>query len=875
MVLYRFSELMEAAAGVIAAGRGISLPINSSQTSRKEWRVVSEQSVRNSSNEELERSKLGQSDERLIYEVQQGREPADVDFCSVTIDGNSDNDILQQRLHSVVKQKEEFQQMEIDIRAQLIARGEITEMRNTYDAQIKDHANANIKLQEQLREKEQRVLELERRIEEKDRELHAIRLDNEAVWAKEDLLREQSKELQTYRRERDSSEAERAQHIKQIHDLQEHIQEKERQFMELQEKNRIAQENIIYKDEQLREAQSWITRVQEMDALQSNTNHSLQAELRERTEQYNQLWLACQRQFGEMERLHLHIQQLQLELTETRERNGTFSDGAHVHQTNQKDASQIGQSNSSQLDMSGSGTPGGSAGNLPNGNIDNGSFVSAGNVQTDHIHGVPFAPSSLLGMPTYIPPAQVSALHPFMLHQQGIPHSVASHVQQSHVGHFHSMPTTSSLQHWHNAQVVSEGSQMPTQDPHSSLQSEPALLRPETNYDFESSVNGQVIHPDYLNVNISQGVEAHSVVPSSNVDGQDIDSIEKVYSNDAKSQQSLQQISAQFHDALRLNSLEHSNDSKEKNVNSFESQGLMVERPGPTSNISSSEEANHTGKLSESTINITSDVVSTESFASASLKNTVAAVKSSETPLLDERSLLACIVRTIPPGGRIRISSTLPNRLGKMIAPLHWHDYKKKYGKLDEFVSSHPELFVIEGDYIQLREGAQEIIAATSAVAKVAAAAAATSYSSVLPSVAVTPMAQSHRLKKAPSVESSSGKSDSSMFKEYVVSRPPNVVENSAQLPLVQNSPSNGVSFSIPGGVQSVKILKSKDHVEMNGSEIRPIQPVQLAVGNGTNSDKNDYGNSQQKGSSHWRASANVVGKQQGRTIGGATSSRR
>lgn len=34
----------------------------------------------------------------------------------------------------------------------------------------------------------------------------------------------------------------------------------------------------------------------------------------------------------------------------------------------------------------------------------------------------------------------------------------------------------------------------------------------------------------------------------------------------------------------------------------------------------------------------------------------------------------------------------LPNRLGKMIGPLHWHDYKKKYGKLDEFVSSHPEV---------------------------------------------------------------------------------------------------------------------------------------------------------------------------------------
>ncbi|KAF2583098.1 hypothetical protein F2Q68_00001073 [Brassica cretica] len=33
-----------------------------------------------------------------------------------------------------------------------------------------------------------------------------------------------------------------------------------------------------------------------MDALQSSTNHSLQAELRERTEHYNQLWLGCQRQ---------------------------------------------------------------------------------------------------------------------------------------------------------------------------------------------------------------------------------------------------------------------------------------------------------------------------------------------------------------------------------------------------------------------------------------------------------------------------------------------------------------------------------------------------------------------------------------------------
>lgn len=34
----------------------------------------------------------------------------------------------------------------------------------------------------------------------------------------------------------------------------------------------------------------------------------------------------------------------------------------------------------------------------------------------------------------------------------------------------------------------------------------------------------------------------------------------------------------------------------------------------------------------------------------------------------------------------------LPNRLGKMLAPLHWQHYRKQYGRLDEFVSSHKEV---------------------------------------------------------------------------------------------------------------------------------------------------------------------------------------
>ncbi|TXG57455.1 hypothetical protein EZV62_018768 [Acer yangbiense] len=148
--------------------------------------------------------------------------------------------------------------------------------------------------------------------------------------------------------------------------------------------------------------------------------------------------------------------------------------------------------------------------------------------------------------------------------------------------------------------------------------------------------------------------------------------------------------------------------------------------------------------------------------------NSVDIGKTLENALLDERSLLTCIVCTIPAGGRILISSTLPNRLGKMLAPLHWHDYKKQYGKLEDFVASHPELFVIEGDYIQLREGAQEMIAATAAYVKVAAAAATSSpYSSALPSVAHL----------------------------------------------------NGGSFGMAGGLSNVKILsKSRDPFQLNGA---------------------------------------------------------
>ncbi|CAA2999451.1 Hypothetical predicted protein [Olea europaea subsp. europaea] len=863
---------MEAAAGV-AVARGVSMPMStSSQPSRKEWRAVSEQSARNLTSEDMELSKLGQSDERLIYEVQQGREHTDVDFCTITIDRGLDNDILQQKLLTVVKQREELQHMEIELQAQVVIRSEIMEMQKSYDAQIKEHANANVKFQEQLHEKEQIIHELERKMEDKARELNAIRLDKEAAWAKEDLLREQSKELQSFRRERDSTEAERALHIRQIHDFQEHLQEKEQQLMELQDQHRVAQETIVFKDEQLREAQAWMTRAQEMDALQSTTNHSLQAELRERVEQYNQLWLVCQRQFGEMERFHLHIQQLQLELADAREKSGSYSDASHISQINPKDASEAGQSNGSQLEVKGNGTPSENSGSVQNGNVEGTpSFVPGVNtsMQTD-VHGVPFAPPSLLGLPPYLPPVQVTALHPFVMHQ-GVPHTVPSHVTQSI---FQTIPAMSSLQPSQNLQTVSDGQQMPVLNQFP-LQAEQTSSVAVSSYDYEASVNGQVLSSNYFDANISRGMEPNSIVPPPNKEGQAFESVDESYPDVAQSYQSLQQVSSQFHDVLRLDPLEHNNETKDKNDcpvtdHRLENRNSMVEQPSSSVNAPLSESPNHAVNISKITMNTASAAVSSvvsDVTVYPGQKNSYVIEKPAEISLLDERSLLACIVRTIGSGGRIRIGSTLPNRLGKMLAPLHWHDYKKKYGKLDDFVAGHAELFVIEGDYIQLREGAQEIIAATAAVAKVAAA--PSSYPTLLPSMAVTPMAQAPRMKVS-SLDFTSADANKTNFNEIAASRPSHLVGNPSMFSAIRNQNMNGASFSVAGGVSNIKILsKPKDHMEQNGSE----NSEQLTVGNGINTDTN--GVFQRKDASHGKSSVSLIGKHQGRATGAASSPRR
>lgn len=70
------------------------------------------------------------------------------DFCSITIDGSGglSEDILQQRLQSIARQREELQQVEIDLRAQAIAHPQIIEVQRRFGEAAKEHAVAAEKL---------------------------------------------------------------------------------------------------------------------------------------------------------------------------------------------------------------------------------------------------------------------------------------------------------------------------------------------------------------------------------------------------------------------------------------------------------------------------------------------------------------------------------------------------------------------------------------------------------------------------------------------------------------------------------------------------------------------------------------------------------
>ncbi|CAN8252778.1 unnamed protein product [Cochlearia groenlandica] len=665
-----------------AANRGGSVQ----NPSQKQWRAISDpHNFRNATDYDMEQLKRNQKDDRTMYEVKllNGTEG----------DGFSSGELLQKQLHTVSRKQGELQELEIELRTQLIAR----QIHSNFESQFTEYVNAASRMQEQLLEKERSIQEVERKLEEKDRELHAIKLDNEAAWEKEGILREQNKELATFRRERDHSEAERSQNLQQISELQDHIQEKERQLTDLQEQNRTAQETIMYKDEQLREAQGWITRAQEMDALQSSTNHSLQAELRERTEQYTQLWHGCQRQFVEMERLHLHtVQQLQLELANVREACGSNSGQAHTSKVNSNGTSQIIQTSGNQFGAHGNITESTNVNvHLTGKSSDNiASFTTTDEKSAQSIRAD-------LGMHGYMQAGQMTPLYPVVMHQREIPQLVQPQGSSPYVAQ------SVLLQQ----KAVQDCSQMPMHNHMHPSQGVHGLVSSDGKSEYEAKAKGQSLDQGYLVAQDSQGAQYGSTTPSPSVNEQAVESGNGDYLGSNRTENSFQDISSQFRDALKIDS------------------NALNQKP---------EKAN--GQVSPGEQN----------GAKSNVPETLVASEKDErnSALLDERSLLACIVRSIPAGGRIRISSTLVNRLGKMLAPLHWHDYKKKYGKLDDFVANHVELFVVEEDYIQVREGAQKMVAASAAAAKtasVAAAATASSANSVY--VAMTPMAQSQGYK--------------------------------------------------------------------------------------------------------------------------------
>ncbi|XP_039814399.1 uncharacterized protein LOC120677316 [Panicum virgatum] len=807
---------------------------------RKEWRAVPDAPLRsNGAEDAADHGKLSQPEDRAIYE--EGAGGLD-DFCAITIDGSGglSEDILQQRLQSVVRQREELQQVEIELRAQAIAHPQIIEAQQSFQAAAKEHAAAAAKLKDQLHEREQYILELEMKLNDKERELNALKIDHQTVWANQDLLREQTKELATVRRERDNSEAERAQHLKQIHDLQEHLREKESQFIALEEQHRVAQENILYKDEQLREAHAWVAQVRDMDVLQSQ---SLQVELRERMEQFNQYWISSQQQYAEMQRGYLHtIQQLQLELTEARERSGAQKDGPQVSREGSAESSFV-QSIANSVASNGSATADGNQQLKNNGSVD----VS---VKGNNASAVPI-PSSLLGIGSYAPPAHITGLQSYMIHQ-GIPQPLAS--PNSGVPQFGSFQSQSTIQpniHWANQQEIQNASQPQDETNYQPSQSDQTSLQPGANNTDElSSKPSKTSHPDYLNAHGKQQ-QSPASVPAESI--HELTKTSQVLETNVaehvvydEQQKAFKEQDSPSNVNICTGMVEH----QEKTTESKDERAATDKQPEPVprqqhkpSNSSvSATQIHFKNNAAEFNPNVVNQVDTVKS-AGGGFGSQLPRIPK-EPALLDERSLLACIVRAVPAGpeGGIRISTTLPNRLGKMLAPLHWHDYKKQYGKLDDFVASHPELFVIEGDFIHLREGAQQIISATTAAAKIAAATSSSAqYSSLLPSVAVTPVAQSTRQKRGPAVDSRSGAIPSG----------------------------NGFTdqFNIIQGVNDVTISGKLRNTQDNGfsDEVQTGQPsMHTAAVNGVRHDK---------GASNIRHG--YGGKQQGRSTGAAYISRR
>lgn len=802
------------------------------------------------------RQNMSQPDDATIYEikhVQQSNRQLGTDLASLSIDSemNNSEESIQQRLHDIARQREQLQQLEIDLRAQFIARAEVVQIQSGFDEQAKQHASIVANLQEQIEARDHQIHELEQQLEERQRQLRVNQIEtNEAVWAKDGLLREQNNELATLRRECETAmseqkataaqlDTERVQHTAEIEELKERLCEKDRQIHEMEEQRRTAQEMLLYKDEQLREAQAWAARIQELDAMRLSSSHTLQVELRDRTDQLNQLWLGCQRQLADAERYYLQtIQHLQLQLAEAREQSQVCKENTAHNQIDAKEKKHSYSENKggSQYDVNGDmaskvSKNGSSmvmnqakAGMIPNGSVDGAVplvLLRDMPAKAEHAAGLPVAPSPVFGMGAILPSDPMGMMHQFSMHQQGIPQNLQPsgvQVAQPAFGQFQSISAIVPPQQL----MTPQQHQQPIQNNHQYLhQHQPSQtqrfpLRQQSHPNYQVNSKSQVLHTKHQDfhthsqqnqtggdiVDVQKEQEAQKLKEEE--EEQKLSSLlQEEYNEHApqpqeasglqQSDQTCQQESQAMPIHLHFQPSEQSRRLDQQQLPSFSQHQTMIQQPkgqigvqdreyesqNLTNQQNKSINTEQIGKVSHTSVSVSpsqsfggsshfqpcvpdcKNISETTDLQSPALQlpHKSAALdgynKASDPALFDERSLLACFVRVIPAeaSARIRISSTLPNRLGKMLAPNHWHDYKKQYGRIDEFVASHPELFVIDGDLIHLREGAHATISATTAVAKVAAAAAAAASpigTGRLPTVAVTPVAHSqvHRLRK-------------------------------------------------------------------------------------------------------------------------------
>jgi hypothetical protein len=680
-------------------------------------------------------------------------------------------------------------------------------MQNSYEEQSKQHADLVASLQNEIHDRDQRIHRLEQSLEEREQQLRANQMQaNEAVWAKDGLLREQTNELASLRRERDAAvaeqkaaisqfEADRSDYTAQIEHLKEQVHDTERHRQEAEEQNRTSQDMLLFKDNQLQEAQGWMARSQELDLYVYNLN----IELRERNDQLNQLWIGFQRQLADGERYHAQvIQRLQAELAEAREQS-QLPKGSGKERLGARDERQIQSGNHVDLlQREGNEETSSKAAVTNNGGVVRGNpiILSHGNMEAsvpvyipldkvEHATGLLVGPSSgVVGSNPMLASVGMPVMQQYGIQQQPLA-SVAqiSPIIQTSFPQLHGHHTVLSTPQHHpsaqhqNAQQQQQQQSRSTEAAHhtstSSLpkhftqpgQPQQKLLDREEGQQHGGILLSQ-LSKTQAPVSSVQKSQKEATVPDTvkpSRDGQQVQLLSHSSQDQKQTEHSLQyhaQSNSQP-ERQRQEQQQHSQSHEQVTVQHDEARQLQHQQ-GISSSMHNLSQATTTGteenhvqhKPPPSKTIMVKQEPSHPATAPANPQQIASEpIKNPEPALLDERALLACLIRAVPAEANAKISlkSTLPNRLGKMLAPLHWQHYRKQYGRLDEFVSSHKELFVIEDDYIYLREGAHAKVSATTAVAKAAAAAAAASPVGLdgrLPTVAVTPVAQASHMQR-------------------------------------------------------------------------------------------------------------------------------